>query len=94
MERTTEKLKKDLQDAVAGLRRMRDEMRVDLHLAGMDARDEWKKLEERFTHVEQAANAAAGDVTERTKQTVDDLSKAFGKFRESVKAAIRPNSPK
>ena len=41
--RTTE-LKKEIQKSLELMRALRDEVRVNLHLAGMTARDEWREI--------------------------------------------------
>jgi hypothetical protein len=89
MERTTDKVKKDIQDGVAALKRARDEIKVDLHLAGMDAREEWKKLEARLSRLDQETGGAAAELSDRTKQSLDEVSKAFKRFRETVKSAVK-----
>ena len=41
--------------ALGLLKSLRDEARLKVHLAGMDAKDEWKKLEAHLLEVESAA---------------------------------------
>ncbi len=41
----TSELKSDLNKSLESLQTLRDEIRVRLHLAGMDAKDAWDKLE-------------------------------------------------
>jgi hypothetical protein len=89
MERTTDKLKKDILDGVAALKRARDEVKVDLHLAGMDAREEWKKLEARLQRLDQDAGGAAAEFSDRTKQSLEEVSKAFKRFRDTLKSAVK-----
>jgi len=63
-----DELKKDVQQGLADLRTLRDEVRVKLHLAGMDAKKEWDELESHLAGVERAASdlgtAAQGAVTD------------------------------
>ena len=47
MSRTRE-LRNTFQDRLAELKTLRDEVRLDLHLASMEVREEWKKLEKRM----------------------------------------------
>ncbi len=49
----TTELKDELQKGLEHLKSLRDEVRVRLHLAGMDAKDEWNKLEPHLFDVEQ-----------------------------------------
>ena len=39
-------------DSIAKLRMLRDQIRVDLHLAKMDAKQRWAELEKRFQDIE------------------------------------------
>lgn len=41
-----------LHERLETLRTLRDEIRVQIHLAGRDLRDEWNALDERLTHPE------------------------------------------
>jgi hypothetical protein len=63
-----ETVRKSLQQTLEDLKTLRDEIRVNLHLAGMDLRDEWRKLEKRME-----AQAAS----ERTRATTDDTFHAL-----------------
>jgi hypothetical protein len=70
----------DVKDIRVVLRGLRDEIRVQLHLAGMDLKKEWQKLEPRLEEAEkmvdavQAASvAAAHDVERRARKLRDDL---------------------
>ena len=50
--RTNEHLRTQIQEAIANARTMRDEIRVSLHLAGMDAQDKWRELEPKLADAE------------------------------------------
>ncbi|MDX1570097.1 MAG: hypothetical protein R3200_06390 [Xanthomonadales bacterium] len=43
------------------LRRLRDELRVQIHLAGAEARDEWHALEKRWRELNRRIADAEGD---------------------------------
>jgi hypothetical protein len=51
-------LKAEMKKGVDLLRTLRDEVKVKLHLAGMDAKDQWAKLEPELFKVERAAEQA------------------------------------
>jgi hypothetical protein len=74
-------LKEEVDKAVAQLRSMRDEIRLQLHLAGMDAQEAWKKLEPSLGDLEQKL----GQVNEATKSKAQELLKRFGELRDRVK---------
>ena len=60
------------------LRRMADEIRVKIHLAGMEAKDAWNELEPKLRGLEQRAEAATSDV-------LDDLRERLSKLLERVR---------
>ena len=45
MEKLTESRRSELRHNLSLLRTLRDEIRLDLHLAGMEAHEEWTRLE-------------------------------------------------
>ena len=78
-------LKKSLEDVLTDLTQLKDELRVKAHLAGMDAKDEWKKLEPRVEELEGKARAAVGkaahEVAHGTRDALDDVIEAMRKLR-------------
>jgi DNA-directed RNA polymerase alpha subunit len=74
-------IKQEVDKAVAQLRTMRDEIKLQLHLAGMDAQEAWKKLEPSLGELEQKM----GQVNEATKSKAQELLKRFGELRDRVK---------
>ena len=55
---------------------LRDEIRVRVHLAGMEAKDEWRKLDPYVIEVERAARI----VTEATRAALLDATKKLEDF--------------
>jgi hypothetical protein len=78
---TSEKGKQDIQKAVDQLRTIRDEIRLHLHLANVEAKDAWNKLEPSLGELEQKM----GQVTDATKAKAQDLLKRFSELRDRVK---------
>jgi hypothetical protein len=70
-------LKAELEKSVTLLKTLRDEARVRLHLAGMDAKKKWSELE---THLDAVEDAA--------KQTTEASRTAVVKGLESLKAFL------
>jgi len=75
-----EKLKQDWENVFKGLRAIRDDLKVRAHLASLDLKDEWAKLEPRFDEAEKYANVisdatlgAARDLLHRAKSLSDKL---------------------
>ena len=80
MSQTTTELKNELKTSIELLRALRDEVRVQLHLAGMDAKDQWKKLEPHLENVERAA----AEVSDASREAVTDAVKRLEKLRASL----------
>lgn len=77
-------LKQDLREA-------RDELRVQMHLAKADARDEWEKLEpkwdefqQKLDKVEDAAEDAAEDIGEALSSLGDEIKSGYERIRKAL----------
>jgi hypothetical protein len=62
----SESLKKEVTAGIERLQGLRDEVRVRLHLAGMEIKDEWNKLEPYLFEIEQKA----ADATASTRDAI------------------------
>jgi hypothetical protein len=80
MSQTTDDLKDDLKKGLSVLQTLRDEVRVKLHLAGMNAKDQWKSLEPHLAEIEQAA----GDISESSRAAVTDAVNKLKTFRDTL----------
>ena len=76
-------LQQEIDKAVAQLRKLRDEIRVHVHLATLDAQEAWKKLEPNLSELEQKVN----QVSEATKSKAQEMLKRFSELRDKVKTA-------
>lgn len=77
----TQDLRKGIDDALNDLEQVADEVRVKLHLAGMDMTDTWKKqLEPRLFEARQHAREA----TKASKGLIDETVKAFREFARAI----------
>ena len=74
-------LKSEMKKGVDLLKTLRDEVKVKLHLAGMDVKDQWARLEPELSKVERAAEQA----TESSKKLMDDALKRLKSIRESLR---------
>ena len=63
------------------LRALRDDVRLKLHLAKMEAKDRWRELEPRVTAV---VNQAAKSTETVSRQVVTDTIKELEKLRDSL----------
>ena len=60
-------LKEELQETRDDLQRTADEIKLKLHLAGMDAKDAWDELEPKLAEFEQRFDAKAEEVGDELK---------------------------
>jgi hypothetical protein len=78
---TATDIKDEIKKGLDHLRTLRDEVRVKVHLAGMDVKDEWnKKLEPHLFDVEQKAIEAS----DASRHAVADAVEKLKKFRDSL----------
>ncbi|HEX3772717.1 MAG TPA: hypothetical protein VHV30_17680 [Polyangiaceae bacterium] len=76
----TDAIKDELKKGLDSLKTLRDEVRVRLHLAGLDAKTEWNKLEPHLFEVEQAAK----EVSASSQRAVSEAVARLKKLRESL----------
>ena len=69
--------KQDLKAFQQDVRALRDEVRLKLHLAGMDLKQEWEKLE---PQIDRALNNAA----HVSGEAVADLKRRLNEFRKRL----------
>ena len=80
--KSIESLRTEAAELLAKLRTERDELRVRLHLAGAEAREEWEKLEPRLAELE----ARAARVGDATGVAAKDIGTALGMLGEEIGA--------
>jgi hypothetical protein len=81
MSETHVSLKSQLKRNLEQLQALRDEVRVKVHLAGMDLRDEWTKLEPRLADAEEKAIA---DISEASRHALTELIQKLEKLRSRL----------
>ena len=77
----------DLDDILADLRQRRDELRLQLHLASKEARDEWQELEEKMEDF--SAKARIDETGESVGKALGELGKelklGYGRIKKAIK---------
>jgi hypothetical protein len=63
------------------LTQLRDEIRVRIHLAQLDAKDKWQELESQFASLEHKVSSEGGSVYGATAQLAKDLKQSLVDFR-------------
>jgi transposase len=74
-------LKKELEKNLTLLQTLRDEVKVHLHLASMELKDQWNKLE---PHLYDAEKKAA-EVTDEARKTLAEAVQKLQKLRAALR---------
>jgi chromosome segregation ATPase len=77
--------REDLEGLFAKLREERDDLRVRIHLAKAEIKDEWEVLERKLEHVESRLAAAGAEV----KESAEDVGAALSQVAEEIGAAYK-----
>lgn len=83
---------KEFEELVEALRQQRDELRLQMHLAKAEAREEWEALEKRWETLEarmpqlkKAATDSAKEVAAGLELVADEIGKAYKRLRDILK---------
>jgi CBS domain-containing protein len=79
-----------VENGLAALRTLRDEIRVDLDLAGKDVRDRWRRLEARFRAAEAHARGAGRDAARNVAELVESARKFRSRLRAKEASPAQP----
>lgn len=71
-------------DLKQDIKRIADEVRLRLHLAGKDAKDEWDKLQPKIRQFETKAEQATEHLAEELRNFGADLKAQLQKLRDRV----------
>ena len=87
-----ENIKSILQRELDSLKRTRDELKVQLHLAAADAKDEFDKLETKWARVEAELNRIGAhakepleDMAQGARGLADELRTGYERIRAQLK---------
>ena len=69
------------------LRQMADEIRVQLHLGGMEAKDAWTKFEPKLHAFERKLDRATEDAADDLDELADVLRKEMQKIKDRLHGA-------
>jgi hypothetical protein len=89
-------LKESMQRELELLGKARDELKVQMHLAKAEARDEWKRLETTWQRVEDEVKRARAQAKEPVKEIgdaarslIDELKHGYARVKAQLKEAAR-----
>jgi hypothetical protein len=71
---------------LTSLTQLRDEIRVRIHLAQMDARDKWQELEAQLASLEHRVATDGGTFIGATTQLATELKQSLTDFRQRLSA--------
>ena len=78
-------LRESLESGLQELRTMRDEIRLQLHLAGQEARDQWEQhLEPRLENLELQLRNATDSTIDAVRDALDRARAAFRDYRAQL----------
>lgn len=77
----------ELDDLVEQLKRKRDELRVQVHLASKEVQDEWEELEGKMEHF--SATARVGETGEGIGDALGQLGHELKLGYERIKEAVK-----
>ncbi len=87
-----EELDEKIEDRIDVLRTQRDELNVQMHLASMELRDEWDKLEHKWAHysdrvreLKTALEPTMEDVHCSLAMLGDELSEGYRKIKKALR---------
>lgn len=73
-------IQRQIEAILADLQTVRDEIRVRIHLAGMDLQDTWKDVETRIEELERQRPEA----TRKVRDAATELRRAFRSLRDKL----------
>ena len=83
----TQKTRGELEHLFSELATLRDELRVRLHLAGMEAKERYGKLDDEIFELEQRAKRATEDGARDVKERLTEAKKRLEHLRDRLFSA-------
>ncbi len=74
----------EIQKALDEVKRIRDEIRVRVHLGGMDAKKAWHKLEPRIDRLDRELDAAGARVSTELEAAIEQVRKSIKALRDRL----------
>ncbi|HET9929550.1 MAG TPA: hypothetical protein VFQ35_02635 [Polyangiaceae bacterium] len=71
-------------NVIESIAQLRDEIRLKVHLAGLDAKEKWQALEEQVQNLEHRVSADGGSLMDATATLARDLKQSLEHFRERL----------
>lgn len=78
-------LNEKIHEEVDALKRVRDELRVQIHLGKAEAKERWEEAEKSWHHLE----ARLRQLREESREPVDDIAKAARNLAHEIREGYR-----
>lgn len=75
-----DEVRRQLESILTEMQTVRDEIRVRIHLAGMELKDKWNELETRFVELEQQRPEAS----QKVRDAAAELREALRSLRDKL----------
>ncbi|MCP4447927.1 MAG: hypothetical protein GY811_21715 [Myxococcales bacterium] len=66
------------------LKKLRDEVRVKVHLGEMEVKQWWEKVEPQLLSLEESLTKEAGKAADSAEVLIDELGKAYQRMRDRL----------
>ena len=93
MSNASTQFKESLQRELAALASARDELKLQMHLAKAEAKDEWHKLEDNFSRLEEELKRTSSGIEAPLRELgsaargmLDELKQGYERLRSSLKS--------
>ncbi|HJL18588.1 MAG TPA: hypothetical protein RMH99_23205 [Sandaracinaceae bacterium LLY-WYZ-13_1] len=83
---TKTKAKAQVEEMKAELQQLRDEVKLKLHLASMDLKDRFEKIEPDVKRFEHRAEGVSEEVGDELHESWSHLKKALVRFRDELRS--------
>ncbi|WP_428261268.1 hypothetical protein [Haliangium sp.] len=80
----TENMRKQFESDLTDLKKMRDEIRVKLHLASMEVKERWQQIEPKLDELERRIDAGSEEVVGATSKLFEDVGRAVRDMGERL----------
>lgn len=80
----TQRTRAEIEQLVSQLTTLRDELRVRLHLAGMDAKERYEKLDDEIFELEQRAKRVTEEGAQEVRKRLAEAKKRLEHLRDRV----------
>lgn len=80
----------DLKKTMNDLKQLGDEIKLKIHLGGMDARDRWAALDKDLSHLEAALEQRGEQALDATRALMRDLGKRLRKLQAELTSSAPP----